>query len=379
MMTEFSSDEMQRYGRQMVMPEVTLAGQRRLKEARVLCVGAGGLGSPLAQYLTAAGIGTLGLVDFDQVDLSNLQRQLLYDSEDVGRPKLAAASERLARINPHTEIVSHATRLASDNVMAIVGPYDVLVDGSDNFSTRYLVNDAAVLAGKPVVHASVFRFEGQVSVFDANRGPCYRCVFPEPPPADLVPSCAEGGVLGMLPGIIGTIQALEVVKLILGQGQPLLGRMLLFDGLGATWRELPVHRDPACRVCGADPVILAPEELEYACTDATPPGAQIPVISPEDLRILMADDPEIVLIDVRDPEEWAIARIPGSTPIPLAELPAQVQELDRSRRYVVTCHRGSRSERAGELLRLAGFDRLLLLEGGVDGWAARVDPAMARY
>lgn len=378
-MTELSSEELRRYGRQIVMPEVTLAGQQRLKGARVLCVGAGGLGSPLALYLTAAGIGTLGLVDFDEVDLSNIQRQVLYVSEDVGRSKLAAACEHLSRLNPNTTVTSHDARLASENVMAIAGAYDILVDASDNFPTRYLLNDAAVILGKPVVHASVFRFEGQLSVFDATRGPCYRCLFPEPPPAGMVPSCAEGGVLGMLPGIIGSLQALEVVKLILGQGESLLGRLLLFDGLRATWRELPVKKDPACPVCGARPTILVPEEQALSGADTCRAGSRFARISPEDLAALMSGAERVVLVDVREATEFAIAAIPGSVSIPLAELQRRVSELDPDRTHVLSCHHGPRSERAYAMLQSAGFDRLLLLEGGIDGWAARVDPDMPRY
>jgi molybdopterin/thiamine biosynthesis adenylyltransferase len=260
MMADLSREELQRYSRHLVMPEVSLSGQQRLKDARVLCVGAGGLGSPVALYLAAAGIGTLGLAEFDHVDLSNIQRQVLYGSADVGRPKLEAACERLGQLNPHTELVPHALRLTADNVMAVVKDYDILVDGSDNFATRYLVNDAAVLAGKPNVHASVYRFEGQLSVFDAARGPCYTCLFPEPPPAGLVPSCAEGGVLGMLPGIIGCLQALEVVKLILAIGEPLIGRLLTFDGLRGTFRELRVSRDVDCAICGVDSTLRAPHK-----------------------------------------------------------------------------------------------------------------------
>ncbi|MCC7489987.1 MAG: molybdopterin-synthase adenylyltransferase MoeB, partial [Gammaproteobacteria bacterium] len=264
-MPTFSHDEILRYSRHLLMPEVTLAGQERLKAARVLCVGAGGLGSPLALYLAAAGVGTLGLVDFDRVDLSNLQRQVLYGTGDVGRPKLEAARERLQALNPQVKVVPHTLRLASDNVMQVIGDYDIVADGTDNFPTRYLVNDACVLAGRPNVYASIFRFEGQVSVFDARRGPCYRCLFPQPPPPGLVPSCADGGVLGVLPGIIGTLQALEVLKLILGVGEPLVGRLVLFDALAFRLRELALRKDPACVVCGTEPTLTAPIDYEAFC------------------------------------------------------------------------------------------------------------------
>ncbi|QIB65093.1 HesA/MoeB/ThiF family protein [Kineobactrum salinum] len=284
-MANLSSDELLRYSRHLVMPEVTLAGQERLKDARVLCVGAGGLGSPLTLYLAAAGIGTLGLVEFDVVDASNIQRQVLYSSADVGRPKLEAAVERLAQLNPHIQLIPHPEQLTADNVTAIAAGYDILVDGSDNFPSRYLLNDAAVLAGKPLVHASVFRFEGQLSVFDAVRGPCYRCLFPEPPPAELVPSCAEGGVMGMLPGILGSMQALEVVKLILDRGQTLVGRLLLFDGLAASWRELPVKKDPQCAICGTQPSISVPAAPPAACADRpdNTGTTEVPLVSVEEV------------------------------------------------------------------------------------------------
>lgn len=378
-MADLSRDELLRYSRHLVMPEVTLTGQQQLKRARVLCVGAGGLGSPLALYLAAAGVGTLGLVDFDTVDLSNIQRQVLYDSGDIGRPKLDAARERLGALNPHVEVVPHGLQLAGDNVMELIGDYDIVVDGSDNFATRYLVNDAAVLSGKPNVHASVFRFEGQVSVFDTARGPCYRCLFREPPPAHLVPSCAEGGVMGMLPGIIGSIQALEVVKLILGRGQPLIGRLLLFDGLAGTFRELPVSRDPDCPVCGTAPSIRAPVDYAATCAGAAVEEDQALRLSVEVLAARRAAGVDCHVIDVREPQEQSIARFPGATLIPLGELPGHLAELDPSRAYVITCHRGGRSLRAYALLREAGFDRLEVLEGGIDAWAERIDPSVPRY
>lgn len=384
-MTELSNEEIQRYSRHLVMPDVSLSGQLKLKRARVLCVGAGGLGSPLALYLAAAGIGTLGLVECDEVDLSNIQRQILYGSADVGRPKLAAACERLRQLNPHTELVPHALRLNAGNVMPILKGYDIVVDGSDNFPTRYLVNDAAVLAGKPNVHASVYRFEGQVSVFHAARGPCYSCLFPEPPPAGLVPSCAEGGVLGMLPGIIGSLQALEVVKLILGVGEPLIGRLLAFDGLRGTLRELRVDKDPHCAVCGPDATLAAPRSdvalQSDACVavgDDLAAGA-IPLITVEELAADLQSHQSVTLLDVRNSGEWALARIPGATLIPLSELALRLGELNPASAYVVTCHRGGRSLRACALLREAGFKQVKNLQGGIDAWAQRIDPSMARY
>ncbi len=384
-MTELSSEEIQRYGRHLVMPEVSQAGQRQLKRARVLCVGAGGLGSPLALYLAAAGIGTLGLVDFDTVDLSNMQRQVLYGSDDIGKPKLAAAVQRLRQLNPHTRVVPHALRLDAGNVMSVLDRYDIVVDGSDNFATRYLVNDAAVLAGKPDVHASVYRFEGQLSVFDAARGPCYNCLFSEPPPAALVPSCAEGGVLGMLPGILGCLQSLEVVKLILGIGEPLVGRLLSFDGLRGTFREMRIDKDPACAVCGANAALTAPRRNIAVQPDTcVAPGddeaaAGISVISVEELAFRLQGDRRVALLDVRDPAEISIAGIAGAIAIPLAELAARIGELDPATAYVVTCHRGGRGLRACALLREAGFEQVWNLQGGVDAWAQRIDPTMPRY
>lgn len=374
-MDDLSQEELLRYGRHLVMPEVSLEGQRALKRARVLCVGAGGLGSPLALYLAAAGIGRLGLVEFDTVDASNIQRQVLYATADIGRPKLEAARERLAGLNPHIEIVPHARRLRADNVMALLSDYDIVVDGSDNFSTRYLVNDAAVLAGKPLVHASVFRFEGQLSVFDARRGPCLRCLFPEPPPAELVPSCAEGGVMGMLPGIIGSMQALEVVKLVLGRGKPLIGRLLLFDGLGGEWRSLTVDKDPHCALCGPDAVIDRPVEYAPACAGADT-AAQV---SAEDVAARLAAGASLQLVDVREPQEYAIAHIPGSVLIPLGELEQRLAELDPARPCVLTCHHGARSLRAHAVLWQSGFRDVQVLAGGIEAWAQGVDPSMPRY
>jgi adenylyltransferase/sulfurtransferase len=365
------------------MPEVTLAGQERLKAARVLCVGAGGLGSPLALYLAAAGVGTLGLVDFDVVDLSNIQRQVLYSTRDVGRPKLEAAAERLAALNPEIRVVPHALRLASDNVMDLVRQYDIVADGTDNFPTRYLVNDACVLAGKPNVYASIFRFEGQVSVFDARRGPCYRCLFPEPPPPGMVPSCADGGVLGVLPGIVGSLQALEVLKLILGSGEPLIGRLVLFDALAFSFRELALRKDPGCAVCGDRPSVTAPIDYEAFCGLRGGEGQAglkgLPVITVEQLAARRDAGTAPDLLDVREGHELEIARIPGARSLPLSELPARLHELDSARDYAIACHQGLRSIEAYYLLYKAGFRRLQVLEGGVDAWAERVDPRVPRY
>ncbi|MFN7940791.1 MAG: molybdopterin-synthase adenylyltransferase MoeB [Thermoanaerobaculia bacterium] len=381
--SDLSRDEILRYSRHLLLPEVTLAGQKRLKEARVLCVGAGGLGSPLALYLAAAGVGTIGLVDFDTVDLTNLQRQVLYATSDVGRPKLAAARERLAALNPEIEIVAHPLRLASDNVMRVVADYDIVADGTDNFPTRYLVNDACVLAGKPNVYASIFRFDGQVSVFDARRGPCYRCLFPEPPPPGLVPSCADGGVLGVLPGIVGSLQALEVLKLVLGRGEPLIGRLVLFDALGLRFRELAVRKDPACAVCGASPTIHGPIDYEAFCgirgEESAVDLTGVPTLSVEELRARREAGEALELLDIREAHEAEIASIPGARLFPLSELPARLHELDSARTYTLSCHRGVRSLQAYDLLRRAGFGRLRVLAGGVDAWAERIDPTMARY
>ncbi len=376
-------DEILRYSRHLIMPEVTLAGQRRLKAARVLVVGAGGLGSPLSLYLAAAGVGRIGLVDFDTVDLTNIQRQILYSTSDVGRPKLDAAAARLRALNPDIEIVPYPFRLESGNVMEVVTECDVVADGTDNFPTRYLVNDACVLAGKPNVYASIFRFEGQVSVFDAARGPCYRCLFPEPPPAGLVPSCAEGGVLGVLPGIVGSLQALEVLKLILGCGEPLIGRLVLFDALEFQFRELRIAKDPHCPVCGQSPTIRAPIDYEDFCgvrgEEAQMAAMGVPAITVEDFRDRRARGEALELIDVREPHEREIACIDGSRLIPVHELPAHLSELDSARTYVIHCHHGVRSIQAAGFLQAAGFRRLYILAGGIDAWAARIDPSLPRY
>ena len=344
----------------------------------MLCVGAGGLGSPLTLYLAAAGVGTIGIVDFDTVDLTNIQRQILYSTADVGRPKLEAARERLRELNPEIEIVPHALRLSSANVMDLVRGYDIVADGTDNFPTRYLVNDACVIAGKPNVYASIFRFEGQLSLFDARRGPCYRCLFPEPPPPGLVPSCADGGVLGVLPGIVGSLQALEVLKLILGSGASLIGRLVLFDALAFEFRELALKKDPQCVVCGATPTITAPIDYEAFCgirgAEGQTDSAGLPTLSVEELHARRSAGEDFELLDVREPHEFEIVRIPGAGLFPLSELPSRLHELDSARSYTLSCHRGPRSVQAYHLLRQAGFRRLQILAGGVDAWAVKVDP-----
>ncbi|MDR3673321.1 MAG: molybdopterin-synthase adenylyltransferase MoeB [Holophaga sp.] len=379
---ELSRQEVLRYSRHLIMPEITLEGQKRLKAARVLCIGAGGLGSPLTLYLAAAGVGTLGVVEYDTVDLTNLQRQILYSTADVGRPKLAAAKERLTQLNPEIEIVTHAVQLASWNAMDLFQDYDIIADGTDNFPTRYLVNDACVLSGKPNVYASIFRFEGQVSVFGAG-GPCYRCLFPEPPPADLVPSCAEGGVLGVLPGIIGSLQALEVLKLILGVGDSLSGRLVLFDALAFKFTELAVRKDPACAVCGEAPTVTAPVDYEAFCrirgAEPETDGSNVATISVEDFNRRRQAGESLPLLDVREPFEAEIVRIPGAIRFPLSELPARLHELDSSDSYTLHCHKTGQSTEAYQLLRKAGFNRINVLAGGVDAWAERIDPSLPRY
>jgi adenylyltransferase/sulfurtransferase len=382
-MTALTRDEVLRYSRHLVMPEVTLEGQVKLKQARVLCIGAGGLGSPLTLYLAAAGVGTIGVVDFDTVDLTNIQRQILYATSDVGRPKLEAARERLRGLNPEIEIVPHAMHLTSANVMDVFRGYDVIADGTDNFPTRYLVNDACVLTGKPNVYASIFRFDGQISVFDARRGPCYRCLFPEPPPPGSVPSCADGGVLGVLPGILGSLQALEVLKLILGRGDSLIGRFVLFDALAFKFREVTVSKDPRCVVCGEAPTIVAPIDYEEFCgvrgVEGEVDASGVPTLSVGELDARRRAGETFELLDVREPHEYDIVRIPGAALFPLSEMPSRLHELDSARTYTLSCHRGVRSVKAYHLLRQAGFGRLQVLDGGVDAWAAKIDPSLPRY
>ena len=374
-----SHDEILRYSRHLLLPEVGVEGQRRLKAARVLCVGAGGLGSPAILYLAAAGVGTIGLVDFDTVDLTNLQRQIVHATGDVGRRKIASAGERVMALNPGVRVEAHDLRLTSANALDLVARYDIVLDGSDNFPTRYLVNDACALAGRPYVYGSIFRFEGQASVFDASIGPCYRCLHPEPPPPGLVPSCAEGGVLGVLPGIIGSIQALEAIKLIVGAGTPLVGRLLLFDALRLGFRELELRKDPECPLCGDRPTVRALIDYDAFCGVGSQPQLSGPEVAATSLRDELAGGEAPLLIDVREAGEWEIARVPGARLIPLGELPARLAEVDPRRHVVTYCHRGVRSMKALEILRAAGFHDVRSLAGGIDAWARDVDPAMARY
>ncbi|HSW30658.1 MAG TPA: molybdopterin-synthase adenylyltransferase MoeB [Longimicrobiales bacterium] len=377
---DLTRGELLRYARHLALPRVGLAGQRRLKEARVLCVGAGGLGSPLALYLAAAGVGTLGLVDADVVDLTNLQRQILYGTRDVGRAKLDSAADRLRDVNPHVEVVRHHTRLTSDNALEIVAGYDVVVDGTDNFPTRYLVNDACVLAGKPNVYGSVFRWEGQASVFAMPGGPCYRCLFREPPPPGLVLDCAEGGVLGVLPGIIGSLQAMETVKLILGVGETLAGRLLLFDALDMTWREVTVRRNPACPVCGDHPTQTGLIDYELFCGVTRAPEGGPPVSELEPVRVLrlLGGDTPPTLVDVREQREWQVGSLGsrGALLVPLAELAGRMAEIPRDRAVVLYCRSGQRSLTAARHLLEAGYAEVYNLQGGLLAWARDVDPGV---
>ncbi len=377
-MSEFSQRELLRYSRHLVMPEIGMAGQAKLRAASVLCVGVGGLGSPAALYLAAAGVGRLGLVDEDTVDLSNLQRQVLYRDDELGQSKVALAAERLSRLNPEIDIEPFATRLDADNVMDIIAGFDLIIDGSDNFPTRYLVNDAAVLSGKPVVYGSVLRFDGQLSVFGAPGGPCYRCVFPDPPAPGTVPNCAEGGVLGVLPGIIGSMQALEAVKLITGRGEPMVGRLLLFDGLAMRSREITVARNPGCPVCGDVPTITAPAATPVTATCAVTAEAPL-MIEPEALAEALDTDAPPLVLDVRNPPEFDIVRFDGAVELPLGELDRRCDALDASRHYVIVCHKGGRAAQAYEVLKTAGFERIEVLNGGIDAWAERVRTNLARY
>jgi adenylyltransferase/sulfurtransferase len=375
-----SHAEVLRYSRHLLLPEVGVAGQRKLKAARVLTVGAGGLGSPLSLYLAAAGVGTIGIVDFDVVDLTNLQRQIVHGTSTLGRPKLESAEARLTDVNPNVRIEKHETRLTSANALEIVKEYDIVVDGTDNFPTRYLVNDACVLLGKPNVYGSIFRFEGQASLFYAAEGPCYRCIYSEPPPPGLVPSCAEGGVLGVLPGIIGSIQALETIKWIIGAGDSLLGRLLLFDALKLRFRELRLRKDPACPICGSNPSIHELIDYEAFCGIGSEPSYEGPEITAEELREEMQKKgSDLVVIDVREPHEWEIAHIEGAQLIPLAQLPERLGELDGHADIVAHCHHGVRSMKAQAILKGAGFSRVRSLAGGIDAWADRIEVGMPRY
>jgi len=378
-LTSLSHEELLRYSRHLTLPDVGLAGQSKLKRARVLLVGAGGLGSPAGLYLAAAGVGTIGIVDFDLVDRSNLQRQILHGTSAIGTPKTESARARLRDINPHVTVETFAERLTSANALDILRGFDLIIDGSDNFPTRYLINDACVLLRRPNVYGAVFRFDGQVSVFDATRGPCYRCLYAEPPPPDLVPSCAEGGVLGVVPGIIGSLQALEAIKLIVGLGEPLIGRLVLFEGRRMQFRELALEKDPECPVCGAHPSVTELIDYEAFCGVGNQESGNGVEISARDLQRERAHKPNLLLLDVREPREAEIAHIDGARLIPLRELPDRLAELPGHAEIVTHCHHGQRSLRAREILVGAGFHNVRSLAGGIDAWSREVDSGVPRY
>jgi sulfur-carrier protein adenylyltransferase/sulfurtransferase len=377
-----SKQEVLRYSRHLIMPEVGMEGQLKLKKAKVLCIGTGGLGAPLGLYLAAAGVGQIGLVDFDVVDFTNLQRQVLFGTSDVGRPKITAAADRLRNLNPEIRVDAIEVRLSSENALELFQDYDIIVDGTDNFPTRYLVNDACVLLGKPNVYGSIFRFEGQITVFGYPDGPCYRCLYPEPPPPGLVPSCAEGGVLGVLPGIVGTIQAAETLKLILGKGQPLVGRLLLFDALAMKFRELKLRKNPDCPVCGTHRTVTKLIDYAEFCgirgEEAPSTVANIPEITPTELKTRLDRGDDLYILDVREPHEYQICNLHGHL-IPLGELPRRVHELDSSREIVAHCRSGKRSAEAVEFLQKAGFRKIWNLKGGILAWSDDVDPSVPKY
>src|SRR5258705_6553000 len=385
--TDLSAEEIKRYSRHLIMPELGLDGQKKLKAGSVLCIGAGGLGSPAAMYLAAAGVGRIGIVDFDVVDFSNLQRQLLHGTSSVGRSKLDSAKDRLHDLNPHVEIDTYETIVSSDNALDLFKPYDVILDGTDNFPTRYLVNDACVLLGKPNAYGSIFRFEGQASVFATKNGPCYRCLYPEPPPPGLVPSCAEGGVLGVLPGIIGVIQATEAIKLLTGIGEPLIGRFLIYDALRMRFRELKLKKDPDCPVCGTHPTVTKLIDYEQFC-GIHPAAPEVPgvtahnpatEITSTELKQRLDRGDKLTLVDVREPNEYQINRIPGTVLIPLGEVPRRYAELDKDAEIVVSCKMGGRSAKAADFLRSVGFKHVLNHSGGILDWIDKVDPSQPKY
>jgi sulfur-carrier protein adenylyltransferase/sulfurtransferase len=379
--TSLSNDEVLRYSRHLIMPEVGMEGQLKLKAAKVLCIGAGGLGSPLALYLAAAGVGTLGVVDFDVVDYTNLQRQVIHTTADVGRKKLVSAAEKVKAINPFIELRPFETKLTSENALELFRDFDIIVDGTDNFPTRYLVNDACVLTGKPNVYGSIFRFEGQVSVFATKEGPCYRCLYPEPPPPGLVPSCAEGGVLGILPGLVGVMQATEAIKLILGKGEPLIGRLLLVDALGMRFRELKLRKNPGCPACGTHPTVTKLIDYNEFCGirgEEKPVASNVPEIQPEELKARLDAGEDIFILDVREPHEYQICNLNGYL-IPLGDLPKRAHELDSSREIVAHCRSGVRSAKAVTFLQQAGFRKVKNLAGGILAWSDKVDPTVPKY
>ncbi len=385
---QLTNDELGRYSRHLILPEVGMEGQQRLKAAKVLCVGTGGLGSPLAFYLAAAGIGTLGLVDFDVVDASNLQRQIIHSTKDIGRKKIDSAQEKLNALNPHLNVVKHDTMLTSANALEIFAQYDIVADGTDNFQTRYLVNDACVLLGKPNAYGSIFRFEGQASIFATETGPCYRCLYPEPPPPGLVPSCAEGGVLGILPGIIGVIQATEVIKFILGKGDPLIGRLLLFDALSMKFRELKLRKNPDCPVCGTNPTVTELIDYNQFCGIANEPAADAPIkngiaqISVKALKERLdkkeARNDNFLLLDVREPYEIQIANIGGKL-IPQNDVQNRLDELNPEQEILIYCRSGARSQKIAELLKANGFSKVSNVAGGILAWADEIDPTLQKY
>ena len=382
-MAQLTRDQILRYSRHLIMPEVGIEGQQKLTDASILLIGAGGLGSPLGLYLAAAGVGRLGVVDFDKVDFTNLQRQIIHRTEDVGRLKVESAKERIKSINPDVEVTTHNTKISRDNILELIKPYDVVIDGTDNFPTRYLTNDACVFQKKPNIYGSIFRFDGQATVFFPFKGPCYRCLFPEPPPPGMVPSCAEGGVLGVLPGVIGVIQATEAIKLIIGNGEPLIGRLLLYNALAMTFREVKIRRNPDCPVCGDHPTITTLIDYDEFCgigrgEEAAAEHSEYD-LGPGEVKALLAQHPDAVLLDVREPHEYEIVHIDGSQLIPLSKLHLRANELDTADTIVTYCHHGQRSLQAIKTLEAFGFKKLKHLRGGIDAWANEVDQEMARY
>lgn len=379
----FANDEIKRYGRHLIMPEVTLEGQKKLKAAKILCIGTGGLGSPLLAYLTAAGIGNIGLVDFDTVDYSNLHRQIIHKTKNVGKPKIHSAIETMKEINPYVQVQPYETSFRSDNAMEIAKDYDIIIDGTDNFPTRYLVNDVCVLLGKPNVYGSIFRFDGQATVFWGEKGPCYRCLYPEPPEPGMVPSCAEGGVLGVLPGIIGVMQAIEAVKLVIGVGDTLIGRLVLFDALKMKFRELKVRKDPNCPICSANATIKELIDYDQFC-GVGPVGVKeerfgVPEITVEELKAAFDAKKDFDILDVREPQEFEISQIEGSKLIPMGQLASRIHELDSAREIYILCKSGIRSAKSWKLLHDSGFRRIKNVAEGIDAWSERIDPTLPRY
>jgi len=373
-----TQEEVSRYSRHLIMPEVGVEGQEKLKAAKVLLIGTGGLGAPVAMYLAAAGVGTIGLVDFDVVDVSNLQRQVIHGTKDIGKKKIDSAEETMRDINPLVKIVKHDVALTSENALAIMGDYDIIADGTDNFPTRFLINDACVILNKPNVYASIFRFEGQATIFAAEGGPCYRCLYPEPPPPGLVPSCAEGGVLGILPGVVGLIQATEVVKLILGAGEPLIGRLMLYDALAMRFRELKLRKNPEC-VCATGGMKLIDYDHFCGIVKQPEPPPLVNEIGPKEVKAMIDERKDFILIDVREPHEFQIGRIPTSNLIPLGDLPKRLSDLDPNAQYVLHCKMGGRSAKGCDVLRAAGFKRVLNMTGGITAWSEQVDPTVPKY